>query len=112
MATIPLVSADANGTNLTPTGATAGPDTIAPSGSDVIFIVHNGGGVTTSPTVAVPGNTEWGVAAPDIPTGTAIPAGAIAVYRLPARLADPETGLIGITTTPTTSVNLYAVRAK
>jgi hypothetical protein len=112
MATIPLVSADANGFNLTNTAATAGPDTIAPSGSDVLLIVDNGGGVTTSVTVTVPGDTEWGVAAPDIPTGTAIPAGAHAVYRLPARLADPADGLIRVTATPTTSVNFFAVRAK
>jgi hypothetical protein len=111
MAVIPLVSADANGFNLTNTAATAS-DTIAPSGSDVILIVDNGGGVTTSVTVTVPGNTEWGVVAPDIPTGVAVPAGAHAVYRLPARLADPDTGLITVSTTPTTSVNLFAVRAK
>lgn len=111
MTAIPLVSADANGFNLTNTQATAS-DTIAPSGSDVLLIVDNGGGVTTSVTVTVPGNTEWDVAAPDIPTGTPIPAGAHAVYRLPARLADATTGLITVSTTPTTSVNLFAVRAK
>lgn len=112
MAAIPVATADVDGFNLTDTAATAGPDTIAPSGSDIILIVDNGGGVTTSVTVTVPGNTEWGPAAPDVPTGTAIPAGAHAVYRLPARLADPTDGLIRVTVTPTASVNFFAVRAK
>jgi len=112
MAVIPVVSADVDGFNLTNTAATAGPDTIAPSGSDIMLIVDNGSGVTTSVTVTVPGNTEWGPAAPDIPTGTPVPAGAHAVYRLPARLADPTDGLIRVTATPTTSVVFFAVRAK
>lgn len=111
MATIPVATAAISGSNLTNTSATAGPDTLAPGSSDIILIVNNGSAGTVSVTVIVPGNTEWGQAEPDVPTATPIPAGAHAAYRLPARIADPVTGLIGVTAAPNASVTFFAVRA-
>lgn len=111
MATIPVASATVGGFNLTPTTATSGTDTIAPGSSDILLIVDNGNASATVVTVTVPGNTEWGVAEPDI-TGVSIPAAGHGVFRLPHRLADPSTGLITVKAEPNTSVSLFAVRAR
>jgi len=110
MATIPVVTPAISGAAMTATNATAGPDTLTPAGRPVHLIVNNASGGAITVTVVVPGNTKYGPANPDV-TSASIGAGAHGVILLPADIADPTTGLIGVTASATTSVSFYAVRA-
>lgn len=109
MANIPHQQAKIGGVLLTPTTATAGPDTVSPD-DRLILIVQNNDASAVTVTVTVPGNTRWGVAEPDV-TSVSIPAGDLAaIGPFPRELADPADGLVDITAS-STSVDLYAVRA-
>lgn len=109
MATIAVAQPDYDGILLTGTTATAGPDTVAPAGKNILLIVNNGNASATVLTIAVPGNTKFGLANPDI-TSLSVTAGAHAAFLLPAELADPTDGLIDVTAVPNASVSLFAVR--
>lgn len=110
MAAIPVVTPVIGGSVTAATAATAGPDTIAPAGRPVhLFVDNNNAGAVTL-AIVVPGNTRFGQPEPDI-TSVSITAGAHAVFRLPAELADPTTRLISVTATPSASVSFFAVRA-
>jgi hypothetical protein len=110
MATIPVVTPSLAGKSMTPTSATAGPDTLAPVGRPVLLIINNGSGSGITVTAVVPGNTKYGQPEPDV-TSVSIGAGAHGVMLLPPAIADPATGLISVTASATTSVSFYAVRA-
>jgi hypothetical protein len=110
MATVPVVTPALGGAALTATNATAGPDTLNPSGRPVILFINNGSGSAITVSVVTPGNTKWAQPEPDV-TSASIGAGLHGVIRLPAELADPTTGLIGFTASSATSVTFYAVGA-
>lgn len=87
--------------------AAAAADTLDPD-DDGILIVRNASGVSTTVTVAVPGNTRYGLAQPDV--AVVVAAGAArAVGPFPSDLADPADGLVHITTSPTASVTFEYV---
>lgn len=110
MANIPHTQAKIGGVVLNPTAATAGPDTLEPD-DRVVLLCQNGSTAAITVTVAVPGNTRWGQAEPDV-TSVSIPAGSLGVLgNFPRELADPADGLIDITASATASVNFYAIRA-
>lgn len=110
MADVSLSQSKIGGTVLSPTAATAGPDAVEP-GDRVILIVQNGDTVSITVTVTVPGSTRWGEDQPDV-TSVSIPAGGIAsIGPFPRELADSSTGKVSVTSSSTTSVNFYAVRA-
>lgn len=92
------------GTELTMTNASAS-DTCAPG---AVVVVDNGSASSTTVTVVVPGNTKYGVAAPDY-TKTITAGNVGLIGPLPTDLADPITGLITIQTSPTTTIRLAAV---
>lgn len=108
MASIPHAQAQIDGTVLSPTTATSGPDTVQPD-SRVILLAQNNdtSGITVD--VTVPGNTKWGEPQPDV-TSVSISAGDLGVIGpLPRELANPSTGEVEVTAS-STSVDLYAIR--
>lgn len=109
MAEIPITQAQIGGVVLSATAATAGPDTVRP-GDDVVLLVVNGDASPITVDVTVPGNTKWGQAQPDV-TSVSIPAGDMAVIGpLPRELADDTDNLVDVTSSSTSSVDLYAIR--
>lgn len=109
MATVPVTQAQIGGVVLSATAATAGPDTVQP-GDNVILLVVNGDASPITVDVAVPGNTKWGEAQPDV-TSVSIPAGDHAVIGpLPRDLADPTSGAVEVTSSSTSGVDFYAIR--
>lgn len=108
MAEIPHTQARIGGVVLTPTAATAGPDTVKPS-DRVALLVHNRSAGAVTITVTVPGNTKWGQPEPDV-TSVSIPASGFAtIGPLPRDLADSTDGLIDVTASPNASVDFYAI---
>lgn len=105
MATLTSQQVSVTGTTLTQTAAAGGGDKVTPG---TTLIVRNGGGSSITVTVVVPGNTEFGVAAPDYTF--AVAAGALAALGpLPQRIADPVTNLIDISYSGVTSVTVSPV---
>lgn len=87
-------------------GAVAATDSVAPNPHGFIH-VKNGGGVSTTVTVIVPG-TQYGQARPDV--AIVIAAGADRFIPMTfTDLADPADGLIDITYSPTASVTAAAL---
>jgi hypothetical protein len=88
--------------------ASAGGDKVAPNERGML-VFRNGDGTSKTVTVAVPGNTKYGVANPDVPY--VVPAGATAyIGPLSADLGDPaDNGLIAITYSAVTSCTVSAV---
>lgn len=106
MASIPHVQSRIAGEVLSPTAATAGPDTVRPSDS-VTLIAQNNDSSSATVDVVVPGNTKWGQDQPDV-TSVSIPAGELAtIGPLPRDLANDQ-GNVEVTAS-STSVNFYAV---
>lgn len=109
MATIPVTQAQIGGVVLSATAATSGPDTVQP-GDNVILLVVNGDESAITVDVSVPGNTRWGQAQPDVES-VSIDAGEFAVIGpLPRALADPDDGVVEVTSSSSTDVDLYAIR--
>jgi hypothetical protein len=97
------------GTNLTMATAAGGGDTIV-GGSGTLLVVRNGDASSKTVTVVRPGTT-YGTADPDI--ALVIPAGGIAIFRIPSEFADPTdpVGGVDITYSAVTSVTVAAVVA-
>lgn len=108
MAVLTYQSPTIAGTTLNAVAASVGGDTIVPSASGFLQ-VKNGGGASITVTIVVPGNTKYGQAQPDVPVTVA--AGATALIGiLPADLADPSNGRVGISYSSVTSVTVAAVQ--
>ena len=105
MAEIPVRTASFEGVNLALTAAAAG-DTAKCGGYSLL--VNNGSGSSVTVTIAVPGNTSYGVAAPDktftIPAGQLWEIPLLDVYR------DPADRLAHITWSSTTTVTRVVVK--
>lgn len=107
MALIAPQTAKILGTTITYAPATAGGDTVSPSGRACLH-VRNGSAGAVTVTVVTPGNTRYGQADPDVPVTVA--AGAeVAIGPFPSELADPSTGLVGVTYSAVTSVTVALV---
>lgn len=109
MALLSYQQAQIGGTVVTFTAAGGSGDTL-PADDNGVLMVNNGSGAGITVTVAVPGNTKFGVAQPDV-TSVSIGAGAIGVVGpLPADLRDPADNLVHVSYSATTSVTVAAVR--
>ena len=107
MATLAYSRIQIAGTLKATTAASAGGDKVAPNDHGFLE-VNNGGGSSITVTVAVPGNTKYGQAAPDV--AVAIAAGANKrIGPFPVDLADPSDGLVAITYSGVTSVTVEAL---
>lgn len=95
------------GTQATYTAAAGGGDTLAPNDHAYLH-VKNGGGSPITVTVVVPGNTKYGQAAPDVPV-VVTNATEKFIGPFPPDLADPITGLVGITYSAVTTVTVAVV---
>lgn len=94
------------GTTLTSVAPTAGTGDTVPVGSHAI--IRNGSGSSINVTIETPGNDSYGQARPDIVT--AVAAGAVAKFGpFPYDLADPITGVVKLTCSAITSVELRVV---
>lgn len=94
---------------LTPafTAAGAGGDTCPPD-DRVALRVKNGSGSSITVTIVAPGST-WGVAIPDPTVSVPATTGDVLI-ALPPGLADPATGLVGVSYSATASVTVALVR--
>jgi hypothetical protein len=109
MATLSFVQAAIAGANPGFAAASAGGDKVPPNDRGAL-IVRNGSGASINVTVAVPGNTRFGLANPDVVV--AVPAGADRVIGpFPSELADTATdNLVAITYSAVTTVTVAAVQ--
>jgi hypothetical protein len=92
-----------------PYAAVTASDTVPVGDRDTAIHVKNAGAGSTTVTVAVPGNTAYGLAEPDLTVS--VPAGSdrlIGPFDL--GLADSSTGLVTVTCSPTTSVTIAAIK--
>lgn len=93
----------------TPTyGAVAATDTMIPD-DRMFLIVKNGSGTIDNVAVVIAGNTEFGLAAPDIAVAVPITTGERWIPITP-RMADPATGLVTVTHSQTATVTCALVR--
>ncbi|MEV1013777.1 MULTISPECIES: hypothetical protein [unclassified Micromonospora] len=100
MAEIPVRTPSYEGVNLALAAAASG-DT-AKCGSGYSLLVNNGSGSSITLTIAVPGNTTYGVAAPD--KAFTIPAGQLWSIPLLDVYRDPADRLAHLTWSSTTTV--------
>lgn len=108
MAKLTYVTPSIGGTAAAPVAASGGGDTVAP-GNNSFIRVTNGGGSSINVTVAVPGNTKYGQAQPDVVVAVAAGVAKL-IGVLPADLADPSDGLVHITYSSVTSVTVEAIQ--
>lgn len=94
---------------LAPVAASGGGDTCSP-GDSMFLYVRNGSGSSMNVTItSFPNTNEWGASLPDLVQ--AVPAGAVRIIG-PLRKevhADPVTGIVGITYSLATSVEVAAI---
>lgn len=94
----------------TPTySAVSASDTIAGADDRTVLIVRNAGGTADNVGVVIPGNTEFGLAAPDIAVTVPITTGERWI-PITSKMADPATGLVTVTHSFTTTVTCAVVR--
>lgn len=106
MATLAYVQPTIAGTNPAFAAAAGGGDKVAPNDRGYVHYKNASAGILTV-TVAVPGNTKYGQANPDV--AIAIPAGEDRIIGpLPADLAGSD-GLVAITYSGVTSLTVAAV---
>lgn len=107
MATLALAQATIAGTDPGLQAAAGGGDKIAPGDRTALLVVNGSGGSLTV-TIAVPGNTRWGQAQPDV--AVAVPAGETRIIGpLPSALAADSDGLVAITYSGVTSLEVAAI---
>lgn len=106
MAEIPVRTPGVGGINLALAAAAAN-DT-AKVGPGYTLLVNNGSGGEVDVTIAVDGNTAWGVAQPD--KVIAVPAGETWAIPLHEFYADSDDGLAHITWESTTSVTRVVLK--
>lgn len=106
MATLAYQQIAFSGTAVNLVAASAGGDKVAPNERGA-FMVRNASAASITVTVAVPGNTKYGQAQPDV--AVAVAAGATTLIGpLPGDLADAD-GLIAITYSAVASVTVAPV---
>lgn len=110
MALLAVQQAKIKGTQVTMTAASGGGDTFALAGPSTRLRVRNAGGSAVTVTTVIPGNVSYGEAAPDIPTSS-IPAttGDVVIGPFPPEAVDPDTGLVTVTYSGTTSVTVAVI---
>jgi hypothetical protein len=107
MATLTYQQATATGATVTMAAASAGGDKVRPNPNGAV-LVRNADASPHTVTVAVPGNTKYGQADPDITVTVA--AGAFKLIGpLPQDLASSVDGLVALTYDGVTSVTVAAV---
>jgi hypothetical protein len=107
MATLTPVQAKITGAGVTMVAASGGGDKIRADGHTAL-LVKNSDASSKTVTVAVPGNTQFGQAEPDVPIVMA--AGAMTLIGpFPAALSDDTDRLVHITYSAVTSVTVVAV---
>ncbi|GAW54741.1 hypothetical protein [Nocardioides sp. PD653] len=108
MATLTTQKAKTTGQAITMAAASGGGDKVD-AGDHTALLVTNGGGSSINVTVAVPGNTKYGAAEPDIVV--AVAAGATKLIGpLPTDLEDTTTDrLVAVTYSGVTSVTVAAI---
>lgn len=87
--------------------ASAGGDNLPPLGGGM-FVVKNGGASPITVTIATPGNTEFGIAQPDI-TVSVPNAGERWIGPLVVGLTDPTSQMINVTYSGVTSVTCAVI---
>lgn len=107
MATLSYQRAAISGTALTMASAAGGGDKVRPSQSGLVLVTNGGVGSITV-TVAVPGNTRYGGAEPDVAVSVAAGASKL-IGPFPNDLADPSDGLVALTYSGVTSVTVAAI---
>lgn len=105
MAEIPVRAASYEGVNLALAAAAAN-DTAKCGGYSLL--VNNGSGAPITVTIAVPGNTDYGVAAPD--KAFTVPAGQLWEIPLLEVYRDPSDRLAHLTWSSTASVTRAVVK--
>lgn len=112
MATLTRVQAKIQGTVLTATAATAGPDKVAPgdSGGSVYVIVENGSGSAITVAIDDPSVPKYGQTLPDITSISVPAAGRVVIGPIQQDLKQVSDGLVNLTASATTSVTFYAFR--
>lgn len=109
MALLSLQQALLRGTVVTLAAAGAGGDTFSLPHEHVGLRVKNGSASSITVTIAVPGNTPYGVANPSV-VSTAIAAGAeVLIGPIPLAAVDSSTGLVTVTYSSATSVTVGLV---
>lgn len=107
MANLSFQNAKITGGAVALAAASAGGDTVAPNSRGAV-LVQNGSGALVTVTVSVPGNTRYAQPEPDV--AVAVAAGAFALIGpFPQDLADPSDGLVHLTYSSATSVEVAAV---
>lgn len=108
MATLPYRKVAIAGTNPQLQAAAVGGDKVAPNDHGCLM-VRNGSGASITVTVAVPGNTKYGQAEPDV--AVSVPAGADRfIGPFGEDLGDRATdGLVAITYSAVTTVTVAAL---
>lgn len=106
MAEIPLRTPSYEGLNLA-LGAAASGDT-AQCGPGYTLLVNNGAGAPITVTLAVPGNTTYGVAAPD--KTVTVPAGQLWAIPLLEVYRDPSTRQAAVSWSATPSVTRAVIK--
>lgn len=107
MALLSVQRAAIGGQTITYAAASAGGDTFK-SDDRAMLLVKNGDTSSHTATVAVPGNTKFGQAEPDV--AVTVAAGAEkAVGPFPVDLSDPADGLVHVTYDAVTSVTVALV---
>lgn len=107
MATLTPFKAKVSGTTVTLVPATVGGDKVD-AGDGVGLLVLNGSGGSINVTVAVPGNTKFGQAEPDIVV--AVAAGAYKIIALESPdLEDTTDKLVHITYSAVTTVSVAVI---
>lgn len=107
MALLAVQNASIAGTLITYAAAAGGGDTFAVN-DHAVLIVKNGGGSPITVTVAVPGNTKYGQAAPDVAVTVANATDKV-IGPFPADLADPADFVVHVTYSAVTSVTVAVI---
>lgn len=107
MATLTAAQTAIGGTQITKTAADVAGDTFDPG--NVTLVVNNGSAGAITVTVVVPGNTKYGLPAPDVTRS--IPAGQeFAFGPFPDDLADPSDGRVDVTYSAVATVTRALLR--
>lgn len=108
MATLTYKQPVIGGTDPAFVAAASGGDKVAPNDRGYLH-VRNASGAPIVVTIAVPGNTKYGLANPDPAISVPATTGERLIGPFPADLADPADGLVAITYSGVTSLTVAAI---
>jgi hypothetical protein len=108
MAELTPVQVQLGGADVAKAAADAAGETFRP-GDNLALVVANGDTVARTVTVAVPGNTRFGQAQPDVAV-TVAAGGEQAIGPFPAELRDPADGLVHVSYDAVTATDRVLVR--